>query len=105
MGEMENTPMANERAAILLAKEGCPEAFRAVYDLHFETVYRTACRCTRSPQVFPTYLNLFNSKSIQPARGRRTMHAKFGGVVRKSRILPSQRKNRPGSNSSHFPSL
>ena len=42
--------MTDENVTILLAKEGHPEAFRAIYDLHFETVYRTAFRYTRSPQ-------------------------------------------------------
>jgi len=42
--------MTDESVAVLLAKEGHPQAFRALYDLHFEAVYRTAFRFTRSRQ-------------------------------------------------------
>jgi RNA polymerase sigma-70 factor (ECF subfamily) len=47
---MENTPLTNESVVILLAKEGHPEALRTIYDVHFEAVYRTAFRYTRSRQ-------------------------------------------------------
>jgi RNA polymerase sigma-70 factor (ECF subfamily) len=47
---MENTSMTSESVAILLAKEGHPQALRTIYDLHFETIYRTAYRYTRSSQ-------------------------------------------------------
>ena len=47
---MENAATANESVVILLAKEGHPEALRALYDQHFEAIYRTAFRYTRSRQ-------------------------------------------------------
>ena len=39
--------MTDENVAVLLARDGHPQAFRALYDLHFEAVYRTAFRYTR----------------------------------------------------------
>jgi len=42
--------MTDESVAVLLAKEGHPEALRALYDLHFDAVYRTAFGYTRSRQ-------------------------------------------------------
>jgi RNA polymerase sigma-70 factor (ECF subfamily) len=47
---MESIPLSDESAAVLLAQEGHPQAFRALYDRHFEAVYRTAFRYTRTPQ-------------------------------------------------------
>jgi RNA polymerase sigma-70 factor (ECF subfamily) len=40
--------MSDENVTVLLARDGHPQAFRALYDLHFEAVYRTAFRYTRS---------------------------------------------------------
>jgi RNA polymerase sigma-70 factor (ECF subfamily) len=47
---MDSPQMSDESVAVLLAKEGHPQAFRALYDLHFEAVYRTAFRYSRTPQ-------------------------------------------------------
>jgi RNA polymerase sigma-70 factor (ECF subfamily) len=46
----ENESMTDESMIILLAKQGHSQAFRDIYDLHFETIYRTAYRYTRSAQ-------------------------------------------------------
>jgi len=40
----------NDETTILLAKEGHPEAFRALYDRNRENVFRLAIRYVRSPQ-------------------------------------------------------
>ncbi|MBM3311493.1 MAG: sigma-70 family RNA polymerase sigma factor [Candidatus Aminicenantes bacterium] len=50
MNDLENAAMTDESTIILLAKQGHPQAFRDLYDLHFETIYRTAYRYTRSAQ-------------------------------------------------------
>lgn len=62
----ENVFMTDDSQAVLLAKEGQPQAFRTLYDLHFEAVYRTAFRYTRSREdaedvLQETFIRAFNN--------------------------------------------
>jgi len=64
--KMGNGPITDENMAVLLAKEGHPQAFRTLYDLHFEAVYRTAFRYTFSREdaedvLQETFIKAFNN--------------------------------------------
>ena len=95
---MENRSMTNESMIILLAKEGHPEALRSLYDLHFESIYRTAYRYTRSSQDAEDVLQETFVKAIKNIKNfdfeRNTSFAAWMGRICVNSALDYLRKRR-----------